>query len=830
MSRTLLALLILLSICIETAASNISLSHYKSFLVRSLAFFILLNVVAEFLLSLKIEFLARSEVIETAENLLSELVALKELKNLKNFWYIKDFESLREPLSRAISIVKVIRDGSVQWVPINMLVPGDIVDYKSLMDCDTSIIEYEQLSAITKPNSLVRILNCPAETQLREALKVQIATTPQKESMQWLFSNFLFTFTILSLLLLILHSFWIYFTSNKLYLDIYMFELYGLSILPIFLWTSPLLIRFVKLYSDCRMELMANFLLRSSTPFEEGSDVDEFDEEAPPPTKDIYIGPQLVLRNMLCTLFTKRAVSIEKSTAYFFDSTLFWSTDLMLKLASLSVIIYTDREAMLTLPFAIPERVNIPKKIDSDSLNSKAAFDTPPLYAGELSTIEIYADPEYPANISFSFLDDKRLVSDLKAIGLSLLLTTDCGIRNCNSRGYRKEWHRRFKLDSLKDFSGPLARQLQVCQCLVSKIVGFILPTGLSSYKRIGDFWLEPECCYLCVIGSATRSDPFFQMFLVGPAECILQYCSYTWDGSQIGKLTQDSLLKIQAQVEALKNEDYSCLAYCYRPIINMSYEQLKTAFVDNASCRIFARRQLESLFLLGIIASCLQDSDSIQEYISDLDAAGIRFVYFSPHNELTTKAFGERLGLETDWNSCILLSNPPEKKLSRNNLLTVAGNSEEETFFSHPKSRMPRGVDNVRPHLENVDDIPLHVSLFAECSSSAMLEMIKIYREYGETVAVFGSALNHASYSCFCEAHLAISMHPTSLWNKALLSNLNVNPKSLEDKCPSQLSISAAFTGLRSSLKIPFETNPYVFTELIREARLLYRCCLSVR
>ena len=54
------------------------------------------------------------------------------------------------------------------------------------------------------------------------------------------------------------------------------------------------------------------------------------------------------------------------------------------------------------------------------------------------------------------------------------------------------------------------------------------------------------------------------------------------------------------------------------------------------------------------------------------------------------------------DWNSCILLS-------------SFKGEGNGYLELHDLKARLPRGVDNIESHIENVDDVPLHVSLFAE-------------------------------------------------------------------------------------------------------------------
>lgn len=96
-------------------------------------------------------------------------------------------------------------------------------------------------------------------------------------------------------------------------------------------------------------------------------------------------------------------------------------------------------------------------------------------------------------------------------------------------------------------------------------------------------------------------------------------------------------------------------------------------------------------------------------------------------------------MGLETDWNCCIILS-------SKNSY----------TKTSDIKARLPRGVANVRNHLQSVDDIPLHVSLFAESEEQSSLEMIKIFQENEKVVGVFGDVFNLQNLPLFLQVHLA--------------------------------------------------------------------------
>jgi hypothetical protein len=93
-------------------------------------------------------------------------------------------------------------------------------------------------------------------------------------------------------------------------------------------------------------------------------------------------------------------------------------------------------------------------------------------------------------------------------------------------------------------------------------------------------------------------------------------------------------------------------------------------------------------------------------------------------------------LGLETDWNSCIRLSS--EKGLIHD---------DDE---SDMKGHLPTGIENIRHHLLNVDDVPLHVSLFAKCNAHSIQEMTKIFQEYAEVVCVMGNTLNLANMMTF--------------------------------------------------------------------------------
>lgn len=67
---------------------------------------------------------------------------------------------------------------------------------------------------------------------------------------------------------------------------------------------------------------------------------------------------------------------------------------------------------------------------------------------------------------------------------------------------------------------------------------------------------------------------------------------------------------------------------------------------------------------------------------------------------------------------------------------------SESSKFFTIilRKAQLPKGIENIKHHLDNnIDNVPLHVSLFTDSSKQAIVQMIEIMKQYGEIVGTFG-------------------------------------------------------------------------------------------
>lgn len=81
--------------------------------------------------------------------------------------------------------------------------------------------------------------------------------------------------------------------------------------------------------------------------------------------------------------------------------------------------------------------------------------------------------------------------------------------------------------------------------------------------------------------------------------------------------------------------------------------------------------------------------------------------------------------------------------------------------FDMSNRAKLPKGIENIRPHLETVDNVPLQVSLFTDCTPELTKEMIEIMQEYGEIVCVIGSSSSRLNTPIFLQANASIAIEP---------------------------------------------------------------------
>lgn len=494
---------------------------------------------------------------------------------------------------------------------------------------------------------------------------------------------------------------------------------------------------------------------------------------------------------------------------------------------------------------------------------------------------------------------------------------------------------------------------------------------SLHSHSFLSISKEKPIPNMICLVIKEERTGAL-QLLTQGSADVVLDTCSDYWDGTSLCPVTAFERKKV---LEFYQRHSMSanCLAFAYRPVTEMpaetkdgdvylelpSTKQWTPSEIDDIeSSSEFSEEETEDKIdvtnvfntiemdsdiavtslldrvnvvdniegyqrilggqiFIGMVAVQFQAKKDILPLVEDLNNAGIRFVHFSAENELRSRAFAERMGLETGWNCHISLReggghlledhgssatvserNPeslfdtqddinvvaehdgdekhvswwgvesdgsPEKASSKpegteldyllesqNDRGTLVGSSQmsapEDYWFFTNRAKLPRGIHNIRPHLESVDNVPLLVPLFTDCSPSAIQEMISIMQDYGEVVCCVGSSFNSANPAIFIQADIGIAVEPLfpQLCLKGLPKDFRSGTPRLghgttrnrlhrqfsdeqsneEDNELSPLELSASLNSLPCSLAFHRDTS-FEFKDLIKEAR---RFCFGLR
>ncbi|XP_065226328.1 transmembrane protein 94 isoform X2 [Planococcus citri] len=191
----------------------------------------------------------------------------------------------------------------------------------------------------------------------------------------------------------------------------------------------------------------------------------------------------------------------------------------------------------------------------------------------------------------------------------------------------------------------------------------------------------------------------------------------------------------------------------------------------------------LNKQIFLGMVSMQYQPLHDMVTMVEELEKACIRFVHFSKENELRSRVFSEKMGLESGWNCHISLlseadinQQPSDNTSGTENVSVVqdpesvietgasSADDEEKVPFAFDMSnraKLPCGIRNIKPHLEQVDNVPLLVSLFTDCTADTTEQMLSIMQEYDQVVCVLGSSANVKNFTLFAQADASISIEP---------------------------------------------------------------------
>ncbi|KAJ3415516.1 hypothetical protein HDV05_004718 [Chytridiales sp. JEL 0842] len=752
-------------------------------------------------------------------------------------------QDLKIPTNIAsVSVARVLRNETISCYPYNLLVENDIIQMafgdkapcivkhctvngvilhpevslqkgQILRPSHFGIPMQETVSQTAKANGgqfYFKLMETPLQSTFSSALDYTRPETVVSRQLQILLTSLntrvLWIFMLFCLIVNIFRYSFLSTTDVKRREDA--FQLFVLlqfyAILPLLPLSLPALCLVARSYGNAQIVCLLEVLQSSKVEFKDEENIDEFDE-APPPTKDVVTDWGSVWK-----MFVDQLIRVDVSF-------LARTTGLVESLASTTVICSIDREGSISLPYPSVDKLFL--------LGEN----------GDPIILDVEEEAGSTNGIRFEDKDWEKFMPLLKPIGLHWLLQTHCG--NPSARR-RLENHRKSNIFCI---DGRVKAARQTCFCRIGWEIGFT-EQALANFSPQASIQLFDAAHPLAVRDDIPdyhfEIPRIHQIMTDGHAKLVLDTCADFWNGTTLEPITEQVEKKITEFYQNALFSDMQVIGFSYRPLPNVKPFKAKTVFNENLD--VFSASQLDlsnfpgglrSRFsprkyfsavdspemvetlvgddffndalagqtFLGMATLFYQPKPNVIDFIEDLDLAGIRFVYFSGAPERESKAYAERLGLEIDWNSCILLSSPD-------------GNGNGYLELHDMKAKLPRGVENIREHLKNVDDVPLHVSLFAECSPMSIKEMVKIFQENGEVVCCIGSSLNEMNVESFAIADIAVAIDPFTA-----LKAKKTNHGSL-----SSLSLGAGFTTAPCALKFHFDTSLYSLAQLIREARTL--------
>lgn len=369
-------------------------------------------------------------------------------------------------------------------------------------------------------------------------------------------------------------------------------------------------------------------------------------------------------------------------------------------------------------------------------------------------------------------------------------------------------------------------------------------------------------------------------MFTFGDPGLVASCCVEHWSGEAIWPLTSQNRAAILSVEKQWTFEDFDSVAFAYTPVPShlatrfpatppQNIDPLHVYLAEDESGKVqgtaaaspaavsspfggtstqrgagkcensdllraeqaqLLKQLLPTQVFTGMVGAREKPRASLSGLIEDLDSAGIRFVYFSPRGARRSLVVADKMGLETDWNTAISL----RALESDDGALDPPENSFRADWDVNAK--LPHGIEEIRKHIMEVDDVPLRVSTFTDSTPQSSREMIKILQENGEVVAAVGTGLCADNRLTFREADLAVTLQPKILLrhpvsHKQFLSTSSLSgPDAAEGLAAMRgaqpalcaLELSSAISSLHSSIVLQSDASLSIVGDLIWEARLL--------
>ena len=282
------------------------------------------------------------------------------------------------------------------------------------------------------------------------------------------------------------------------------------------------------------------------------------------------------------------------------------------------------------------------------------------------------------------------------------------------------------------------------------------------------------------------------QLMSAGSAHMILTCCSDLWDGRDLIPMTNLECKKVMEFFNRRSVASY-CIGLAYNPLLEQ-LEAMQSVYVIKEPDQQVPK-QLQGQVFLGMLSLQYQPAPDMVELVEQLDIAGVRFVHFAAENELQIRGFTEKLGLEVGWNCHISLSpdtgqnetQEKDKKVSSSiSSISLAVND----FEAYNRAKLPKGIKLIRSHIDNVDNVPLLVPLFTDCTAASIAEMMLIMQENGEVVVCIGSSWNTDNIAIFSQANVSIAVEPDDSSSRSRDSATQLHAASQLNSCLCDLVI----------------------------------------
>jgi hypothetical protein len=176
--------------------------------------------------------------------------------------------------------------------------------------------------------------------------------------------------------------------------------------------------------------------------------------------------------------------------------------------------------------------------------------------------------------------------------------------------------------------------------------------------------------------------------------------------------------------------------AFSYAPLAFTADQKIESGsanshiyLLDNASPNAYIPSHgfwslVKNQIFLGLLGSSVRPRKEIEPLINSCAHAGVRFVYFSPRNMRRTKELASQMGIDVGWNCAISLRPLEEGFIDSFRMSSTYADWDVN-------ARLPHGVEDVRRHLKEVDNVPLLVSLYTDVTKKTAANMVSLFTDF---------------------------------------------------------------------------------------------------